>query len=372
MFTEKVLAVLGEKTQGNADWETTLGELGNAFTGGRMVQPGQGGSYVITPQGFKELVQDRLGFPAPAMLALDDAPELQIEVMRHLTEKNGDRKVLVRTQGTQITGVLGRDYLLLKNNAVLLTLEQMVLRGELPEDAQVAKFHLSQNGREMWLRLVAESWSFFLGDGKKDPAYGGLSISNDEQGKRSFQARALLARVSCFNYTLAEAAIKTEHHFAGLGDFTAALIGAAGGVGDFAGRMRDQLHDLKGHPFINPLAVFEKAMKDFGLPAYVKDRAKEYWAKQTEQATAFDIVQAITYGTQAFAEGIGRRPANWLKMEAVEALALPLANQIIDLGEDQYVMTVGDVISRLSDYDPAMMADGVNEIVELDNVVKIR
>lgn len=342
---------LAEKSAGNGSFETTLEELIRGYRGQNVFDT-RDHQYVLEPHGFKELFGERLGFPHKAMMALSENPDLQVQVAQELIRNKPDRPIHVETEGDKIVTVLGRDYYHARNTELVFAVQTMVAQGQLPDDLKVAAHHIGNHGRTMTARFISEQWTFDTSpNGKSDLNYGAFAITNDERGQGAFTARVGLARVLCFNWTLAEAIIKVDHKHTSWIEFHQSLTQVVDAITGYAGEMRDRMQNAHGMKFDNPQIVFEKVLADMKLPGRVKNAAKEYWLSETGQESAYDVIQATTYGTQLLATPTNRGNPNWDLRNRVEENIMPFVIEVAQ-NEDKYVKTVGDLRSELDHYDP--------------------
>ena len=228
-FDEVRDIVLAESARNN-NMQTSLGDFADGYNGGLAVNTVDG-VYHMTSQAYSMFVRDRLGYAPDSIGRFANNPGLQQEIIRELATGVGrDSMLNVQTNGNSITAVLSSAHYMISNADVILSLQDMIHSGAVPSDVMAHTFGLTKGGRKMNLRLIApDSWNFNLGTKNGiDPGYGGLNIRNDESGGGAFSAGAAIARVACFNWSLAKSEIAVDHRFGALTDFYDALRQAVG------------------------------------------------------------------------------------------------------------------------------------------------
>lgn len=276
----------------------------------------------------------------------------KIEMLQQIASGLDDREIQVRVNGNRIDGVVSEEYSFFDNKAVAMSLLQMQMKGDIPEDVEVMRSYLSPDARAMNLRLVApDSWNFNIQEnGKAAPFRGTLIVGNNELGAGSFRAKVAITRNSCTNTTIGSDLFAINHRFAEYEDFYQELARAVGLVKEWSGQMRDSLEAMRAIPIEAPMLIFEKIGEEMGVPKYAlsgDNGAVRYWEEEGEKNTLYDIVQAISAGTRELTAIRGRRTPKWERRDALEgevwkiAEALQSMHDRGDSVEDWYL--TGDV-----------------------------
>ena len=346
----------------NSDATVKVGELIEGYAGSSKFEIEQG-DLTLSKKGFAQL-GDHIGFPSAAIAKLDSDPGLQKTVLRHIVANDQDREVSLRVTGDQITHIVSHEHVLLKNTDVMMNIAALSQDGSLPPmgEIEIRKFtyHISRDGRTFSARLMCpSSWNYDVSaNGRKDPVYGAMYISNSEHGEGAFKCGAALARVACFNWAVGHAEMAMDHRYHSLGEFNDALRATSQLIGGYAEGMAGELRGARLHRLDRPELVFEKVAERLGIPQWAIGDGREYLDQQTDSNNVFDVVQAVTHATKRFANPGGRRRPRWDLRDTVEQNILLLAQEIITSGEEHFVTTVGDVIETLSQYDPHSEAVG--------------
>lgn len=360
-FLELMANVISASSR-NSDATVTVGELIEGYAGSSQFEIEQG-DFTLSKKGLVQL-GDHIGFPSSAIARLDGDPGLQKSVLRHVVSDDPDREVNLRVTGNQITHIVSSEHVLLKNVDVMMNINSLIQDGLLPpmEEIEIQRFtyHISQDGRAFSARLMCPSWWNFdvSVNGRTDPVYGAMYISNSEHGEGAFKCGAALARIACFNWTVGKYEMAMDHRFHSPEEFDNALRATSKLIGGYAGEMAGELRSARLHRLDRPELVFEKVAERLGIPQWATGDGREYLDQQTSSDNVFDVVQAVTHATKRLVNPGGRRRPRWDLRDTVEQNILHIAQEIISSGEENFVTTVGDVIEILGQYDPYSEAVG--------------
>lgn len=352
------------KSEGNKDATVKVGELIEGYAGSSTFQVEQG-EFILSKGGFRQL-GDHIGFPSSAIARLDSDPGLQRSVLRHVVADDPDRNVNLRITGNQITHVVSDEHVLLKNSQVMMDVNSLIIDGILPphDEVKIGTKYISRDGRSFSARLLCpEMWNYDVSiNGKADPVYGSMYISNSEHGIGAFKCGAALARIACFNWTIGKYQMAMDHRYHTLDEFRGALQATSKLIGGYSEEMVESLRDARRHHLDRPELVFEKVAERLRIPAWAVGAGREYLDQQTDSDNVFDVVQAVTHASQSISKPEGRRIPRWDLRDSVEQDVMQIAQEIILTGEEGFVTTVGDVMSQLGQYDPLTEAVGFSPI----------
>lgn len=360
-FPELMGEVLSASSK-NQDATVKVGELIEGYSGSSTFNIEQG-EFILSKKGFTQL-GEHIGFPSAAIAKLDGDPGLQLSVLRHIVADDQDREVNLRVTGNQITHIVSSEHVLLKNVDVIMNINGLIRDGLLPpmDEIEIRKYtyRISADGRTFSARLLCPTWWNYdvSMNGRKDPVYGAMYVSNSEHGAGAFKCGAALARISCFNWTIGKYEMAMDHRYHSLDEFGSALHATSKLIGGYSSEMASSLRDARQHRLDRPELVFEKAAERLGIPAWAMSSGREHLDQQTDSDNVFDVIQAITRATQTISNPGGRRRPRWDLRDTVEQDVLQIAQEIILSGESGFVTTVRDVISDLSQYDPESEAVG--------------
>lgn len=343
----------------NRDATVSAVDLIEGYSGGSTFSVEEG-EFTLTRSGFKQLGQ-HIGFPFEAIDRLNLDPGLQKSVLRHVVAEEAETMLSLRVTKNSITHILSGEHVLLKNVDIIIQLQKMIASGVLPpdEDIQIGPHYVRPDGRQFSMRIMApDVWSYNVGNGRQDPVRGAMFVRNDEKGEGAFVCGAAIARVSCFNWTIGKFQMSMAHRYSSANDFNSALGTTAGLIGEYSGEIANEVKETRAHRLSRPELVFEKVAQRLGIPSRAMGAGRAYFDQETEAESVFDVIQAITRATQDISKPGGRRKPKWGLRESVEQNILSVAQEIIVGGEDAFVVTVGDVISELSVYDPDSEAIG--------------
>jgi len=299
-------------------YETTLGDLASAYDGTHV--QGKEQQYTLTPTGFDNLAS-RIGFPKAALAQLSS--DLKMRVVREKIEDKADVPIKVATSNDGIDAVFSAEYEPINNSQLSILLGTV-----LPEDAVVHRWAMGNDARRLDLRVVSpESWPANLGNGRPDPGFGGLHITNDELGRAALSVNLVVARVVCLNYVVSQQQVlRQEHRWFSPTEFYAALTASIGNVPDYVEEVAAEMRGWHGVPVEDPVLTFSRVQEIAGVPQYAMDDAQEYWAGEGGEHNMFALVQAVSHGLKGVSERGQPGPA-WDRRNRIEAAILDIGTQ---------------------------------------------
>lgn len=283
----------------------------------------------LTKNSMVQLVKDRLG-GVPGLL--NDKAVTERTIQSYLMDKvlagHETMPLTLRVTGNQIDGVLSDAYSFFDNTRLMLLLAKFIQQGFLPEQLLAHSYHVSEGARDLHMRLISpDNWNFQNGD----QYYGCLAFSNNETGLGSLKVAPALARVACFNYTLAQNTIEHTHRFANVEQLDAAIEQGVKHIQFYAKEMFERTLHSHDVIFDRPETVFAQVGQALKLPDYVELQAREYWQHEGQDASLFGIVQAFTNGSQAMTTKVkGRRLPQWGDRDMLENKIWMWSTDIMD------------------------------------------
>jgi hypothetical protein len=337
-FNDAVAEVF-QKSQDKLDYTTTYGDFVDSMKpidqkDFSVVVDGE--ELVFQKGALKQFVRDRVGGVVSLFNETDVSPATKMAYLQDKISNFQDRGLAVRRTGVNIDAVLSEQYAYFDNQNLMNALVNFAYDGTMPpaQDLYAHTFYTDDAARQVNMRIVApDHWNFRNGD----EYYGGIMFSNNETGVGSLQVRPALARVACFNYTLAESRLNVEHRYADFNEMMEALRKGVSTMNDYSKQMFDKIQLTHNIGFDNPQGVFELAAEKFGFPNAVKESTYDYWQNEGEDSSLFGITQAITWGVQSATDVGGRKKPKWDVRERIETLTTDWMNELIDLhqeGED--------------------------------------
>lgn len=248
---------------------------------------------VLTPNGFKQLVKDRLGGNGSIFNDRTVSERTKMSYMEDLANSNKGKALVIRDNGAQITGVLSESHMYVDNRAIaewLFSNDVFAIK-----DCRAHTSQISDDGTQFFCRIISpDNWNF--GD-KKNQYFSGLVINNDEDGHDPFGVSVALAKVSCFNYTLSDNTIPVKK-WGSTQEVIGAMEYGASRLAELGNFMHEQMSRFDGVSFEHPQAVFRVLADRMNLPEYVLTASQDYWEREGSVNTIFGIIQALTWGSQ--------------------------------------------------------------------------
>lgn len=296
---------------GKHDVLTTYGELVAGMTDLRHVQS-QAGELVLTDNGFRQLVNDRLKFNYKSFDTEHLSPDTKLAILRDLSAARND-SCLVRVNGNSIDAVLSESYQYFDNDHILEATMEMMTQGHIPNNIKVMSKHISPDGRNMHLRLVNPDWDFYMpeGDGQKK-FMTNLIIGNNEHGNGAFRASVAITRHECLNSTIGKSLFAVEHKGRFEGDkskFLEALINAFMLVKSYGLEMQRQMEDMQSIPVEHPGRLLERVAAEMAAPVYAIESAQGYLQSGSvgNPNTVYAVTQALAAGVRTIAASAPER-----------------------------------------------------------------
>lgn len=331
---------------------------------------------VLTRDGFKSLFQGRIGFPVKSILSEMIMPGTRDCIISDLIRSHRHDDVYMRCGGGGVEAILGGDYTRLDNFDICRQLIVMQDDGEIPADIRAESFYLSVDARSMHMRLVAPEWQFSIGD---DPYYGAVVIQNNELGRGTFEISSAIQRRACENMAIGQHLVDVTHRWKQEEEFIDALRNGMMGVLGAVGEMRDYMAEMHNVPVKYPIEMLERLLSDLKMPKRAHDDAIDYLAEQTRQESMYDIVQAITFGTQNVSVQKGRAIPNWVRRTSIERNAWDVAKSIRSAHsegvppEDFYMDPSLKIMDKIAQYlsDKSSQYEGEAQTALMDSASEI-
>jgi hypothetical protein len=383
-MADKVLAASAHKT----DFRVGLHEFVAGMDDIATVNNGVD-EYVLTPNGLKNLMKDRLKINPVTVLHPDVNPANALAVVRDIALAQENREIQVRCAGQNVEAIVSGEYSFFDNATIVTALLSMQMQGDIPEDARVMSSYISRNARSLEVRLVApEDWSFVIGENGSSANFNGnLVIANNEIAQGGFKAQVAITRNDCLNTTIGKSLFDVTHRFAQYQEFYDALIKGVGQVKGWSEEMRDMLESYQAIPIESPMLIFERIGEELGVPKYAissnkgQGGAVEYWKGHGEGGTLYDVVQAVSAGARVMTDiATTRREPKWEKRAATENGLWTLSEALHSMHnegqqiEDWYYTGDQGAIEKAARYvegfqkevpQALMIADGIRENVEV-------
>lgn len=341
-----VAEILAE-AQKNKDWTTTIGGLiAGMSTKERVVA--DDGEYILTKQGFMQLVKERMGLP-PAIFAdkrISFATQLKL-LEEAASGESGQKEIIVRASKKEtgqmvIDGIVTPVYSFFDNSTLAMTILNLRNQEALPESAQFMTLGIAP--RAVDLRIVSDDWDFQIGEnGHAQPYKGNLVINNSEIGKGSLGVRVAVTRWECLNSTIGSSVVEINHKYAEYQEFMGAIRQGLQHIRGYSEEMIDHLSNFRQIEVPSPMLIFAKVGEKLGVPKYAMQGVKDYWEQNGSGDTLYDTVQALTWGVQEVTHLTGKRVPNWGQRAELEReiwdTALMLQNLHTEgLGIDHYLI----------------------------------
>jgi hypothetical protein len=308
-----------------------------------------GGKLQFNKRPLAQFVKDRLG-GTPAVLNDKDLSAATKKM--YITDKAaglGNSKVVVRQTGDEIDAVLSESYRFFDNATMIRAITQAAGQNGVPplDQLYVHQHWLDENARNVYMRVVSpENWAYRNGE----DYYAAVAFSNNEVGKGSLQVQPALARVACFNYTIANSVLSLNHRYNDEEEVVAAIAQGFSLVNEHAEAMFEKTQQHKSANFNNPTAVFDLIADRLGFPTKVKEETMDYWNNEGEDPSVYGITQAVTWGVQASTDVQGRRKPKWSTRTTIEHEIWNWAQELFDVhqaGDDinEYV-NASELVSK--------------------------
>jgi hypothetical protein len=348
-MTNDLPKIMGELGGFNAqDFTTTLQELVGSLNtkGDNWVSKTPDGEMLISNSAMRQVVTDRLGGTISLFNDKDITPKLKHDYILQKAARLPDHEVIVRASNGIIGAVLSDKYRLFDNRIIIGALLSFQAQGHLPgDDLQAHKLHISKDGRQMSLRLISPThWNFKNGQ----PYYGGLAISNDETGHSPLVVSPCLARVACFNYCLAKSIVKVHRYDEE--EMSNALFDGVTHITTYAEQMFERQQQMKGVKFDKPEVLFRLIGEKMKLPEYVREATEDYWRQEGSGNSVYDVVQALTWGSQAFTDH-SEKKQRWADRDDLETKIWSWADdEVMNLhtsgGDINSIVNQAELVSR--------------------------
>jgi len=316
-------------TQDHGKHDSTLAQLVSAFRGGNEFQ-GDGFEWVLTPNGLGQF-WERVGYPTRAAQML--SPALQMSIANELAGEKDNPVTVLTSNNNEVDSILSAEYAPIANSTLAF-----LLGGVLPRDAMVHRWNLTKNNRILDLRIVApESWSVPLGNGRPDPGYGGLHITNDEIGGGAFSVKLTVARVACFNFVVSQHEIVHQaHRWFSPTELSDAISDGVRRVPEYAGEIATELRSWRKVPVESPELVFERIAETAGVPQYAMADARAYWREDGSEHNMFAVSQALTHGLKTLTDS-PRGRLSWERRMRLEEEVWNIGQHVREHGEGCFV-----------------------------------
>lgn len=276
------------------------------------------GNKRVEPAAMEQLVKDRLaGFPG---ILKDEALSTGFlqEYLHLKATALPAHSIVVRSRNT-VGGFMPEAYAQFSNTGIMETLGNMWQDGMLPADVSVHRFHISPDGRNLFLRLVSGEWNL--------PDYfGGLVVNNQEVGN-GMVVKPGVAKVSCFNWVLKENIYRPEDKAA----VWATIQSGANLVSTFAKEGIARMAQMGTVKLQNVDVLFDLVAQELKLPENVKSEMYKYWVKSGSGRSVDDVLQSVTWGVQALTDNTGKRQPKWEARENLETNIWAWVNEMMDL-----------------------------------------
>lgn len=278
---------------------------------------------ILTSDGFKSLVKDRLEF-GPSAAIFEDASiptDLKLGLISAKARGLSDTEIVLRTRGFDtplVEAVMSRQYSQIDNWDIVDELARMVKDGDLPGDLQAQEFALINGGRYLTARFISkDAWTYEVAD---EPYYGVMIVQNDEFGGSQFSVSGGIQRLSCTNYAIGETLASHQHRWDGVQQFGELLRSAAGGIAGSHSFMTGRMEELRDVQVSYPedmLAYMLDQLKVRYQRKVVARRASQYLEEEGGD-TAYDVIQAVTHATQTLSRQRGRSQPRWPERNRTE------------------------------------------------------
>jgi len=332
-FNDAYPTLLAESNLGIRDWVSTVEETIGAYSGGLSLKVEGDGEEVMTKGAAAQLF-GKIGLPVTVLDHFRDNPELQRAMVQHKLSKvdpEARAKQLIcrgrriKGGGTAFDSFLSEEYVPLSNVQVI-----QALRTALDNEGIDAQIHRKQfHNRNLAIRLITPEWQHDLGGG--DMAYTAVSIRNDELGKQSFSIKAAVARIACFNYTVAEEPIfEHAHRYLMPDEILKGLREGFGRLNDVAAAVSIRLADMRNTDVEDVAGMLRVVSAELGIPEYARKAAQGWWEDSGATPNLFWLVQAVSFGVD---EMTSRKGFAWDRREMAEQQIFHMAQSFQETGK---------------------------------------
>lgn len=325
-FSESFSILVDQADAGVVDHISTLEDVCGGYAGKRQLKTDDGLA-TVSKKAADQLFS-MIGLPTKVLSTFDGHPEIQRQMVAAMLGETKDPERDVILRGKEVSGsvqydaVLSEQYLPVGNAQLLLGLREV-----LPEDAKIHQARIYN--RQMWLRIVAPEWYHDLGPGGQ--ACTGLIVKNDELGRASLSIRAGVARVSCWNYTLAEEPIfEHAHRWIAPQEVAKALGDGVAKLDEVGTEIADKLVAWQDVEISDPDTMLRTMFGEINMPNYAVKAAQGWWEDQGAVPTLFWVIQAVSFGASQVTAG---RRKMWDNRERFEHQAFTMSNHFAETGE---------------------------------------
>lgn len=258
----------------------------------------------VTPEAMGQFVQARLG-GIPGILNDESLrPAFKMDYLQQKVAALPPHDITVRFND-KVTGFVPAAQAEYTNTNIAKAVGSLMPR--MPSDVQVHRFHITPDGSDLFLRLVSPSqWNF-------GEYFGGLAISNREL-KDGMKVRPGVAKVSCFNWCLRQNIFQPEDA-AGVQD---TILSGLNMITTFSNEAVAGMVRMGNINVQKIQSLFDLVASEMRLPDNVKSEMYKYWVQQGSGRSVFDVVQAVTWGTQALTDNTGRKRPRWADRDNLE------------------------------------------------------
>jgi hypothetical protein len=335
---EDGVAEILESAQTAIDFDTTLGEFVAGLQSTKKVVS-ENGEFVLTSEGFNQLVKDRLTYPPSAFSHKGLTEATKLSMLGDLVKgEKGLMPITVRTSKgpdgrEQVDGIVSSHYSFFDNKTLAMTILNMSNQGLLPDTAQFMTLGIAPRAVDM--RIVSGDWNFKLGEnGHSQNFMGNLVINNQETGKGALGVRAAVTRWECLNSTIGSSIFQMEHRYSDYNEFLNLLGQGVSHIRKYADEMMEQMNNFRSIQTASPMLIFAKVGEELGIPKYALEGVEEYWRDTGSGDTLYDVVQSVAAGVQQVTAVKGKRLPNWGERARIEERVWDLALRLREMHED--------------------------------------
>lgn len=335
-----VAEILKSAKESNS-FDMSLAEFVAGLQSTKKVTTADMGEFVLSPEGFQQLVKDRLTFPPSAFSHKGITEATKLSMLGDLARgEKGMIPVTVRTSEGQVYRVDPSSRSYFDNKSLATTILNLHNQNLFPDNTQFMTLGIAPHAVDM--RLVSGDWDFTLGEnGHSQRFMGNLVINNDP---KITGVRAAVTRWECLNSTLGSAVAQIEQQYASYEDFMGLIAQGVTHIRSYANEMMEQMSNFQEIQTAKPLLIFAKIGEELGIPRYAMQGVEAYWRDQGEKDTLYDIVQAVSAGVQQvtkvqeYGENGKRlkhvKLPNWGERARIEERVWDLALRLREMHED--------------------------------------
>lgn len=257
---EDGVAEILESARTAVDYDMSLAEFMAGLQSTKKVISEQG-EFVLTSEGFAQLVKDRLSFPLATFNHKGLSEDTKMNILNDLVRgEMGATPVVVRTSKgadgkNRIDGIVSSKYSFFDNRALATSILNLKNQGLLPDSAQFMTLGIAPRAVDM--RLVSGDWDFSLGEnGHTQRFMGNLVINNQETGKGSLGVRAAVTRWECLNSTIGSSVFQMDHRYGDYNEFLNMLGQSVTHIHRYADEMMEQLANFRNIQTASPMLIF--------------------------------------------------------------------------------------------------------------------